>query len=112
MNQDIAEKLKLTDAQIADAVCHIRAGEGLTVVAEALGLGALRRVEQDRLVDQLGIFEFAQEVMTSREFWSKHVMDFNFELDEPLLVEAGLQSGFIEKVGDDTYRYLFEEAIA
>lgn len=110
MNQDIAEKLRLTDQQVTDAICHIRAGEGLTVVAEALGLGALRRVEQNRLVSQLGIFEFAQEVMSARQFWQKHVMDFNFELDEPLLVEAGLQSGFIEKVGDDTYRYLFAEA--
>ena len=112
MNQDIVEKLKLTDAQIADAVCHIRAGEGLTVVAEALGLGALRRVEQNRLVSQLGIFEFAQEVMTARQFWQKHVMDFNFELDEPQLIEEGLHRQFIEKVGDDTYRYLFAEACA
>ena len=44
-------------------------------------------------------------VMTSREFYTRHVMDFNFELDEAQLLAEGLKRGFIVNVGDDAYEY-------
>ncbi len=44
-------------------------------------------------------------VMTSREFYMRHVMDFNFELDEAQLIAEGLKRGFIINVGDDAYEY-------
>ncbi len=44
-------------------------------------------------------------VMTSREFYTRHVMDFNFELDEAQLLAEGLERGFIVNVGDDAYEY-------
>ena len=62
MNKEIANNLNLTAAQIAEAVKHIRAGEGLTVVAEVLGLDDMRESEADRLIDRLGIFEYAQNI--------------------------------------------------
>lgn len=62
MNRTIANNLNLTDAQIATAIKHIQAGEGLTIVAEALGLDDMRESEADRLIDNLGIFEYAQSL--------------------------------------------------
>ena len=44
-------------------------------------------------------------VMTAREFYVRHVMDFNFELDEAQLIAEGLERGFIINVGDDAYEY-------
>lgn len=49
-------------------------------------------------------------VMTAREFYVRHVMDFNFELDEAQLIAEGLKRGFIIKVGDDAYEYVENEA--
>jgi len=49
-------------------------------------------------------------VMTSREFYVRHVMDFNFELDEAQLIAEGLERGFIINVGDDAYEYAENEA--
>ena len=60
MNQQIVNNLGLTASQIAEAVRHIQNGEGLFVVAECLGLDDMRESEMDRLIDALGIFEFAQ----------------------------------------------------
>ena len=49
-------------------------------------------------------------VMTAREFYVRHVMDFNFELDEAQLIAEGLERGFIINVGDDAYEYVENEA--
>ena len=49
-------------------------------------------------------------VMTSGEFYVRHVMDFNFELDEAQLIAEGLKRGFIINVGDDAYEYVENEA--
>lgn len=49
-------------------------------------------------------------VMTAREFYLRHVMDFNFELDEAQLIAEGLKRGFIINVGDDAYEYVENEA--
>ena len=49
-------------------------------------------------------------VMTAREFYMRHVMDFNFELDEAQLIAEGLKRGFIINVGDDAYEYVENEA--
>lgn len=49
-------------------------------------------------------------VMTAREFYVRHVMDFNFELDEAQLLAEGLKRGFIVNVGADAYEYVENEA--
>ena len=61
MNQQIINNLGLTTNQINAAIRHIQNGEGLFVVAECLGLDDMRECEMDRLIDNLGIFEFAQQ---------------------------------------------------
>ncbi len=61
MNQQIIDNLELTADQINAAIRNIQNGEGLFVVAECLGLDDLRECEMDRIIDELGIFEFAQQ---------------------------------------------------
>jgi hypothetical protein len=61
MNQQIINNLGLTTNQINEAIRNIQNGEGLFVVAECLGLDDMRECEMDRLIDNLGIFEFAQQ---------------------------------------------------
>ena len=62
MNNQIIKNLKLTNDQISTAVAFIKNGEGLTVVAEVLGLDHLRGCEQDCIIHNLGIFEYANTV--------------------------------------------------
>jgi hypothetical protein len=60
MNQEIISNLGLTEQQLTAAMDHIKHGEGLYVVAAELGLDHLTTKEQDRLINQLGIFLEAQ----------------------------------------------------
>ena len=59
MNNEIIKNLNLSARQIEQAVSHIKNGEGLYVIACTLGIDHLRECEQDILIHNLGIFEFA-----------------------------------------------------
>lgn len=61
MSNEIIKNLGLTVSQIEQAVRHIKNGEGLYVVACTLGLDRMRECEQDKLIHNLGIFEFAND---------------------------------------------------